>query len=326
MIILAITEILCTLALIGVNNISLLAWLYLLVFVRMGAASFQFTVEMSLLPKFLEGKTLQYANEIHSIIWSVSYTLGMALGGLVVYSVGTTYAFLLDASLFLIVLVLIINLQINVEIIRSTEHFLTMMKDALHYIKDERVVLHLMLFHSVVGFTAFDALVVLSVKKYYLDIVAVSLGIGLVHASRAVGLAIGPLFLGEWVNLRRLELLLLAEAVAIAFWGVVMEDFALSLIASVLVGFCTTTLWSYTYTLLQEHTHYDYYGRVVAYNDMIFLATGGMVSLLIGFLVDQRFSLGTIAIVLGSAFVVAEFYYRWIRTRYELKEIGSQHI
>ena len=308
---------------IGVNTISLLPWLYLLVFIRMGAASFQFTVEMSLLPKFLEGKALQYANEIHSIIWSVSYTLGMALGGLVVYSIGTTYAFLLDASLFFIVLGLIINLTINVEIIRSTERFLTMMGDAFRYIKTQRVVLHLMLFHAVVGFTAFDALVVLSVKKYYLDIVAVSLGIGLVHASRAVGLAIGPLFLGEWINLRRLEILLIGEALAIALWGVVMENFILSLIASILVGFCTTTLWSYTYTLLQEHTHYDYYGRVVAYNDMIFLATGGLVSLLIGFLVDQQMSLGMIAVVLGSAFIVAEIYYRWIRARYELKEIGS---
>ena len=56
---------------------------------------------------------------------------------------------------------------------------------------------------------------------------------------------------------------------------------------------------------------------------MIFLATGGLVSLLIGFLVDQQMSLGMIAVVLGSAFIVAEIYYRWIRARYELKEIGS---
>ncbi|MGZ8546981.1 MAG: MFS transporter [Sulfuricurvum sp.] len=324
MIILTLTEILCTLSLISVEDISMLLWLYLLVFVRMGAASFQFTVEMSLLPKFLEGKALQYANEIHSIIWSVSYTIGMALGGLVVYYIGTTSAFLLDAFLFLIVLALVSTLKIDIVIERNTERFLTMMRDAFRYIQRERIVLHLMLFHAVVGFTAFDALVVLSVEKYYLDIVAVSLGIGLVHASRAVGLAIGPLFLGEWVNLRRLEILLIAEAAAIGLWGLVMEHFVLSLIASVLVGFVTTTLWSYTYTLLQEHTHYDYYGRVVAYNDMIFLATGGMVSLLIGFLVHQHVSLGMIAVVLGSAFVAAALYYRWIRSHYDLKEIGGQ--
>jgi len=185
-------------------------------------------------------------------------------------------------------------------------------------------VLHLMILHAVVGFTAFDALVVLSVEKYYVSVVAVSLGIGLVNAFRAIGLTIGPLMLGEWVNLNRLKFLFIAEGLTIFLWGIVIENFYLSLLASVLVGFVTTTLWSYTYTLLQEHTHYDYYGRVVAYNDMIFLVTGAMVSLLIGFLVDQQFELGVIASILGSAFVVAAVYYHWIRSRYILKEIGNQ--
>ncbi|MFH0710815.1 MAG: MFS transporter [Pseudomonadota bacterium] len=324
MIFLTITEIVATVSLISIEDVSMLGWLYLLVFIRMGAASFQFTVEMSLLPKIVEGKALQYANEIHSIIWSFSYTFGMALGGAVVYYIGTTYAFLLDAVLFIVVLSLVLILKIEIEIKKNNERFLTMMGDAFRYIQREPIVMHLMLLHAVVGFTAFDALVVLSVEKYYTSIVAVSLGIGLVNAFRAIGLTIGPLLLGEWVNLHRLKFLLIAEALAIIFWGIVIEYFYISLVASVLVGLVTTTLWSYTYTLLQEHTHYDYYGRVVAYNDMIFLATGGLVSLLIGFLVDQQFGLGVIAFILGSAFAVAALYYKWIRSNYSLKEIGNQ--
>lgn len=324
MIFLTITEIFATVSLISIDDVSMLGWLYLLVFIRMGAASFQFTVEMSLLPKIVEGKALQYANEIHSIIWSFSYTFGMALGGAVVYYIGTTYAFLLDALLFLVVLSLVLMLKIEIEIKKISERFLTMMGDAFRYIQREPIVMHLMLLHAVVGFTAFDALVVLSVEHYYSSVVAVSLGIGLVNAFRAIGLTLGPLLLGEWVNLHRLKFLLIAEALAIIFWGIVIEYFYLSLVASVLVGLVTTTLWSYTYTLLQEHTHYDYYGRVVAYNDMIFLATGGLVSLLIGFLVDQQFGLGVIASLLGSAFGIAALYYTWIRAHYSLKEIGNQ--
>lgn len=324
MIFLTITEIMATVSLISIDDVSKLGWLYLLVFIRMGAASFQFTVEMSLLPKIVEGKALQYANEIHSIIWSFSYTFGMALGGAVVYYIGTTYAFLLDALLFLVVLSLVLMLKIEIEIKKNSERFLTMMGDAFRYIQREPIVMHLMLLHAVVGFTAFDALVVLSVEHYYSSVVAVSLGIGLVNAFRAIGLTVGPLLLGEWVNLHRLKFLLIAEALAIIFWGIVIEYFYLSLVASVLVGLVTTTLWSYTYTLLQEHTHYDYYGRVVAYNDMIFLATGGLVSLLIGFLVDQQFGLGVIASLLGSAFGIAALYYTWIRAHYSLKEIGNQ--
>lgn len=322
MILLTVTEIVCTLMLINIDEISMLPLLYLLVFIRMGASSFQFTVEMSLLPRILEGKALQIANEIHSIIWSLSYTLGMALGGIVVYTIGTTYAFLLDAFLFTIVLLLLISLQIEFDKLKVQARFITMMGDALRYIKKEKIVRHLMLLHAVVAFTAFDALVVLSVEKYYTNMIAVSLGIGLVHASRAVGLSVGPLFLGEWVNVRRLELLLIAEALAIGMWALVMKDFYLTLAASVLVGFVTTTLWSYTYTLLQKHTHQDYYGRVVAYNDMIFLATGGFVSLLIGFLIQQGMELESITLVLASAFIGAALYYRWLRRHFTIKEIG----
>jgi len=322
MILLTITEIVATVCLISIDDVSMLIWLYLLVFIRMGAASFQFTVEMSLLPRVVNGKALQYANEMHSIIWSFSYTAGMALGGLLVYYVGTTAAFLLDAFLFVLVLGLVLGMKIEIEIKQNSERFVTMMADALRYIWSNKIVFHLIALHAVVGLTAFDALVVLSVERYYLDVVAVSLGIGLVHAFRAIGLTIGPLVLGGWINLNRLKFLFIAEGLMIMFWGAVIENFYLSLVASVMVGFITSTLWSYTYTLLQEHTHGNYYGRVVAYNDMVFLAAGGMASLLIGFLVQWQFSLGVIAAILGSAFMAAGVYYYWIRAHYTLKEIG----
>jgi MFS family permease len=324
MMILTVTEIVSTLSLIGVSDISYLLLLYILVFVRMGAASFQFTVEMSLLPKIVQGKALQYANEIHSIIWSFSYTAGMALGGLLVYYVGTTVAFLLDATLFFVVLILVSTLKIHTYGEQNRERFLVMMGDALRYIWGNKMVFNLILLHAVVGLTAFDALVVLSVEKYYLEVVAISLGIGLVHAMRAIGLTIGPMILGTWITLKRLGYLFVAEGLAIILWGLVIEYFYLSLIVSVLVGFVTSTLWSYTFTLLQQHTEEAYYGRVIAYNDMVFLIFGGSASLLIGFLVKIGFSLGSVAFVFGGAFIMAAIYYAWIRTQHELKEVGGE--
>jgi MFS transporter, DHA3 family, macrolide efflux protein len=92
-------------------------------------------------------------------------------------------------------------------------------------------------------------------------------------------------------------------------WAFVIDNFYASLAASVAVGFVTTTLWSYTYTLLQHHTHSDYYGRVIAYNDMIFLGVGAFVSLLIGSLATLGVSLGIITLLLGSVFFMASLYY-----------------
>lgn len=220
MILLTLIEIVATLSLISVDNAGMLWLLYLLVFVRMGAASFHFTVEMSLLPRILKGKSLQAANEIHSIIWSLSYTLGMALSGIVVYWIGITAAFLLDAALFGVVLFLAAGIHLKEAFsVGPKERFVAMMGDALRYIAKNRTVLHLMLLHAVIGFTAFDALVALAAKNYYADIVAVSLGIGLLNAARAFGLVIGPLALGHWVNNQRLGWLLLAEAAAISLWS-----------------------------------------------------------------------------------------------------------
>ncbi len=322
MIILTLIEIICTLSLISVDNIGMLWFLYLLVFIRMGASSFHFTVEMSLLPRILDVKSLQTANEIHSIIWSLSYTLGMALSGLVVYWVGITAAFALDAGLFVIVLILFLTLRMNIKLSTDQDQFLKMIREVFVYIRQNPIVLHLMILHAVVGFTAFDALVALAAKQFYAQIIAVSLGIGLINAARAVGLVIGPMLLGHWINNARLGWLLVAEVLSIVLWALSIEHFYFSVIASIGVGFVTTTLWSYTYTLLQHHTHSDFYGRVIAYNDMIFLGVGASVSLMIGYLAEWGLPLGGITLILSSVFAVAALYYKWIRQRYTLKEIG----
>jgi len=321
MILLTLIEILCTLSLISIDNVGMLWLLYLLVFIRMGASSFHFTVEMSLLPRILEGKSLQTANEIHSIIWSISYTLGMALSGLVVYWVGVNMAFILDAGLFVIVLVLVSTIKIEVKLSQNGTKLSAMMREAFTYIRANPIVYHLMILHAILGFTAFDALVALAAKQYYSQIIAVSLGIGLLNAARAFGLVIGPMVLGNWINNARLGWLFFAEAGAIALWALLIDDFYGSLIASVAVGFVTTTLWSYTYTLLQHHTQSDFYGRVIAYNDMVFLGVGAFVSLLIGYLAASGMTLGMITLILGGVFLIAAFYYEWVRRTYKLKEI-----
>lgn len=322
LLILLIFEIVATFCLIFINTTQDLNLLYILIFVKMAAASFYFTTEMSLLPKILYGNKLQHANELHSIIWSLSYTFGMALGGFVVYFVGIKIAFILDALLFTICFILLYKLEIEVEFEKSKESFLEMMRDTFRYLKQFPHALHLMLIHAFVGLTAFDALVALMVDKYYASIIATSLALGLLHASRAVGLVIGPIILGKFTNNKGLVYVFIAQAIAIWLWAYVMENFYLSLIASVIVGLFTTTLWSYTYTLLQKNIDKKYYGRIVAYNDMLFLSAAAFTSYMIGYLASLNFSLPFIASVIGCGFIVGSIYFIWIIKTQNIKEIS----
>lgn len=322
MLLLVIIEIIATFPLIFIEEYSQLWQLFLLVFIRMGASSFYFTLEMSLLPRILNAAKLKLANEIHSVIWSFSYTVGMAVSGLIVYLVGVKIAFLLDALLFMAALSLLKGLWLSLEQNKKREGVWLMMRRSVVYLKEEPLIRHLIILHAFVGFTAFDALVALMVETYYAPAVATALAIGLLHSLRAVGLVVGPILLGRWMNNRRLSYLFFFQGAAILLWAAFLEDFTSSLIISVFVGLATTTLWSYTYTLLQHHTDEQFYGRIVAYNDMAFLLTVAMVSLLVGTLAELKLSLAWITSVLGSGFFAAMVYYLWIKNRFELREIS----
>jgi hypothetical protein len=101
-----------------------------------------------------------------------------------------------------------------------------------------------------------------------------------------------------------------------------MEDFYMSLFASVIVGLFTTTLWSYTYTLLQKNIEKKYYGRIVAYNDMLFLTSATITSFMIGFLATKGFSLEFITFLIGFGFIVGAVYFRWVLRTQNIKEVG----
>jgi MFS family permease len=314
-------EIIATVTLVMVDQLSDLWLLYLLVFIKMAAASFYFTTEMSLLPKILDGEKLRVANELHSIIWSLSYTMGMAISGFVVYWLGIKAAFLLDGLMFVAAFMLLFTMELKIEILKIEDNIIGMMKDTFVYLKKNPKAFHLMLLHSFVGLTAFDALVALMVEKYYASFIAVSMALGLLHSARAVGLVIGPVILGKFINNRRLFYVFIGQGIAIWIWAYVMHNFYLSLFASVIVGFFTTTLWSYSYTLLQKNIAQKYYGRIVAYNDMLFLSAAAFTSYMIGHLATLQYSLENITYLMGLGFIIGAMYYNFILKKEKIDEI-----
>jgi MFS family permease len=165
--------------------------------------------------------------------------------------------------------------------------------------------------HSSVGITSFDALVTLLAKNEYKYVIAVPLAIGITNAVRAVALMVGPLLIGNWITKERLVYAFIFQGVAIILWGVFQFNFYWALVAIFLTGLTTTTIWSVTYAFIQEKVEQRYLGRVISYNDMIFMLSNVITTFFIG-LMASVITLDIITMLLGVAFFLVALYYKRI--------------
>jgi len=311
-----LVEITATLGFIFIDSLAYVWVLMGLIFIRSAAASLLFSAEMALFPKLLEGQMLKNTNEIHSIIWSFTYAAGMAVGGVVTYYIGFDAAFMADALLYTIALLLLLGLRLDLEKSTHITSVARMLKEGFVYLKKEKKLIHLIILHASVGLTSFDALITLLADFRYKELIAVPLAIGLMNATRALGLMVGPFFIGKVISKENLHWFFLLQGAAIILWSQLEYSFSLALAALFVTGFFITTLWSYTYLLIQEETEQKYMGRVISYNDMFFMLSNVVTALFIGYASKAGFSLETVTATLGSAFILFALYYIWFKKTY----------
>ncbi len=316
MLILLLIEISMTLGFIFINSLEHIWVLMILIFLRSSAASMLFSAEMALFPKLVQGKMLKNTNEIHSIIWSLCYASGMAVGGIATHFMGFDTAFLIDAILYGIAVLLLLGLQLSLEKIQHTDSNWKMFKDGFSYMIENKKILHLILLHAAIGLTSFDALITLLADFRYKEFIAVPLAIGWMNATRAIGLMIGPFIISRIISKENLHYFFILQGLAIMLWSMLEYNFYLALIALFITGFFITTLWSYTYLLIQEETDAHYMGRVISYNDMFFMLSNVATAMFIGYAAKWGLSLEGITFTLGMGFIVVAVYYLWFKKQY----------
>jgi MFS family permease len=316
MLILLLIEISMTLGFIFINSLEYIWVLMILIFLRSSAASMLFSAEMALFPKLVQGKMLKNTNEIHSIIWSLCYASGMAVGGIATHFMGFDTAFLIDAFLYGIAVLLLLGLQLSLEKIQHTDSNWKMFKDGFSYLIENKKILHLILLHAAIGLTSFDALITLLADFRYKEFIAVPLAIGWMNATRAIGLMIGPFIISRIIAKENLHYFFILQGLAIILWSMLEYNFYLALIALFITGFFITTLWSYTYLLIQEETDAHYMGRVISYNDMFFMLSNVATAMFIGYAAKWGLSLEGITFTLGMGFIVVAVYYLWFKKQY----------
>lgn len=313
---LLLVEIAMTLSLVFINSLEYVWVLMILIFIRSSAASVLFSAEMSLFPKILQGEMLKNTNEIHSIIWSLSYASGMAVGGVVTHYLGYDTAFIIDALLYMVAVAILSRLKLTLQRAVHTDSNWKMIKEGFAYLKSRKKIIHLILLHAGIGLTSFDALITLLADYRYKEIIAVPLAIGIMNAIRALGLVAGPFFIGKIISKKNLHYFFFLQAASIVFWGTQEPHFYAALLSLFITGFFITTLWSYTYLLVQEEIEAQYMGRVISYNDMFFMLSNVVTALFIGFFSKWGLSLQHITFALGGGFVLVAFYYLWFKKHY----------
>ncbi len=299
-----------------IDSLDWLLLLFALIFIRTSLASLYFQSIMALFPKILKGDELKSANELNSLIWSICYTSGMALAGVCVHFFGSDVAILSNVALYILAFFILLKTDIPSTISELTSGFLKSLTDGFYYIKKRPLLLHLMFLHASVGLTSYDALVALLAKFNYAHVLSVALVIGLIDVSRAIALSFGTFILSKYVSKNTLFYFFIAQAFGILAWAIFQFNFYTGLFGTFMAGLVTTLLWSFTYTLIQNNTSKEFYGRVVAYNDMIFLSSSTLTSFMIGFLFDSGLNASFITAILGLCFFGFGFYYRWIKKSY----------
>lgn len=309
-------EVITVFMLVFIDDISLLWLLFVIIFVRMGVGVVYFQTEMSLLPSLMNKKNLKLANEIHSIIWAVSYTAGMGLAGIFIYYFGVKASFLFDFGLYIIGMILLTKLKAPEVIKVTSQHIFKMMKEGLIYIKANKTLMHIIFLHAFVGVTAYDNLIALMAKYEYKEIMSISLIIGFMNMTRAISLVIGPMILSKFINNKTLIWLFIGEFLGIGLWALLQFDYYLGLIGLLAAGFCTSTLWSYTFTMLQNNCDKSFYGRAIAYKDMVYYLVSATISFMIGILYESGISLAMITFLMALIFLFGAFYYAYVYRRY----------
>lgn len=316
--ILLVVEIIMTLLFMTINSLDDLSQLMVFVFIRSAAASILFAAEMALFPKILEGEMLKRTNEIHSIVWSVCFAAGMALGGVVTYYLGYDLTFLIDAILYTLAFILLLKLDLKLKQKQHIQSAFGMMKSGFNYLMGHKKLIHLIILHAAIGFTSFDTLLTLLADVHYQYVLAIPLAIGWINATRALAMTVGPLLFSKFFNDQNLHYFFFLQGIAIALWALVQHHYGFSLLGIFMVGLLTTSLWSYTYYMLQKEIETEYLGRVIAYNDMIFMIFNIAVTFFVGFAAKMGLELYFITIVMGMGFILTGFYYLWFKKRYLL--------
>ena len=262
----------CTVGLVAQSLLGLgsVPVLYALIAVQSGFFAFSNPARQSIIPRLIPTNLLPAANALTTLTWSIAFTLGPVLGGLLVAAAGTvTIVYALDLVLFAVAVWAMWRLPAlpPEAAIEGAPRGWASVLEGLRFLKGKRnlqMTFYLDLVAMVFGMprALFPAI---ATMWYGGSVADVALVVGLLSAAPAVGAFFASVFSGPLGRIQRQGL---AVVVCIMVWGAGIAVFGFirwlpaALIALAIAGGADTVSAIFRATILQAATPDEYRGRL----------------------------------------------------------------
>ncbi len=191
-----------TLAMAGAALAGSLVGLQVLLMVRVSVGAFFVPAQTAALPKVVERHEIKLANALTSATWSIMFTVGVGLGGVLAALVGPTLAIALDAVTFLVATVILWGLppmppeggERKADLMTLARALTQDMSEAWQHARSDLPLLEAVLAKTPLLAATGGAWVTLNQLAEDLPWAgSAAMTLGLLQASRGIGTGIGPL-------------------------------------------------------------------------------------------------------------------------------------
>lgn len=303
------------------------AWiLYVATAVQIGISSFFEPARSASIPNLVPDRALTTANILGAVTWSAMFTLGSALGGVIIELLGWQSAVLLDGATYLVSAILISRVHLPHRRTRPRSGHLTLRQmtgledviDGFNHIRKNRDVIALILVKPLWGIAGALTLVLTVMGGTEYQVMgSAALGISFLYTVRAIGTGFGPI-VARRLTMGKSELMWNALGWSFLWASVWYAAFASTGVA-LLAAACVliahlggSTIWVFSTVLLQQTVPDEFRGRVFAAEMGLFTLTGSASLWMTGWLMDERgvsprnlvFLLSALILPIGLAWLI----------------------
>ncbi len=291
--------------------------LFVLLASEVATAAFFESARTAVIPTMVAGEEISTANAVASTTWSVTVTVGAAIGGFAVAFLGRDAVFLMNSGTFLLSAFFIYRMQIRETHLAEYAHVswreilgFGPIAEGFRYVTQDWKLASLLTLKFGLGILGARSVLVAVIGSRELPVAGqAALGMSALFMFQGLGSFVGPLVLGPWVGQRqsRMRWGVLVGYLAVGFSYAAFSAArtpATAWLTMVVAHAGASIVWVFSTTLLHLNTIDRFRGRVFAADLALFMVTAAIAAYTCGWAIDHGVAARTAALGVGVAMLL----------------------